>query len=114
MKWKNAAEAYWWVYEHPCLLCEGFVNPWVEITPHMVDGYGVINPDPQYNLYLEWWVECGPYIYETVDPFNYQEKEFTILHDTDLDCGGKTAEEAIMKLAELVLENYGDYDADNN
>lgn len=30
-------------------------------------------------------------------------------HDYDLDCGGDTFEEAIMKLAKLVFQHYGDY-----
>lgn len=31
------------------------------------------------------------------------------LHDYELDCGGDTFEEAIINLATLVLEKYGDY-----
>ena len=39
------------------------------------------------------WLECGT------------NKD----HDIDLDCGGDTFEEAIIKLAELVKRKYGDY-----
>lgn len=31
-------------------------------------------------------------------------------NDYDLECGGDTWEEAVLKLAELVLHKYGDYD----
>ena len=42
------------------------------------------------------WIEHGPY--DTAGGYWY--------HDIDLDCGGDTFEEAIIKLAELVKEKY--------
>lgn len=46
------------------------------------------------NTKVEVWLECGPW-----------DKECRI-HDIDLDCGGNTFEEAIVKLADLVKNKY--------
>ena len=50
------------------------------------------------NTKVEIWLETG----------EYSEKGMN--HDIDLDCGGDTYEEAIIELARLVKENYGDKD----
>lgn len=46
------------------------------------------------------WLEIGPYVIE--------EDYKGLTHDIDLDCGGKTFEEAIINLANLVKKKYGD------
>lgn len=107
MRWNNACEAYWWVYEHPKMLYQGSANPWIEITPHVVDDTKTINDDQSKNVNLEWWVECGPYV--DVEDFWGEGPKYMPSHDWELDCGGNTAEEAILNLARLVLEKYGDY-----
>lgn len=55
-----------------------------------------IDDDETKNTKTEVWLECFP------------DNENGIFHDTDLDCGGDTFEEAIIKLASLVKEKYGD------
>lgn len=49
------------------------------------------------NTLVQVWLEAGPY------------SEECRTHDIDLDCGGNNFEEAIIKLAELVKDKYGDY-----
>lgn len=46
------------------------------------------------NTKVQIWLECGPW-----------DKECRV-HDIDLDCGGDTFEEAIIKLAYLVRDKY--------
>lgn len=107
MKWNNAFEAYWWVYEHPKLQYKDCGSPWIEMAPHMVCDDGYIHEDRSKNTHLEWWIECGPYV-DVEEPWG---ETFGCMpsHDYELDCGGATAEDAVMKLAQLVLEKYGDY-----
>lgn len=50
------------------------------------------------NTEINVWLECGAFW-----------KGFST-HDIDLDCGGATFEEAIINLANLVFEKYGDYE----
>lgn len=58
-----------------------------------------IEDDKSLNTKTVVWLECGPY-----DP-RYG------VHDIDLDTGADTFEDAIVNLAQLVLDNpdYGDY-----
>lgn len=57
-----------------------------------------INFDVSKNTKVQIWLEHGPY-----------DKEWGgCTHDLDLDCGGDTFEDAIIKLAELVKNKYGD------
>lgn len=67
------------------------------------------------NTKTEVWLECGRW--ESVDDRKKIEnvdypKDFfgMFLHDYDLDCGADTFEKAIIKLARLVLKEYGDYE----
>lgn len=55
-----------------------------------------VDDDNSKNTKIEIWLECGPYC-----------KDF-FTHDIDLDCGGDTFEEAIIELAKLVKDIYGD------
>lgn len=57
-----------------------------------------IDDDSTKNTKVQVWLEHGPY-----------DKEWGgCTHDIDLDCGGDTFEEAIIKLAELVKNKYGE------
>ena len=103
--WKNSFEAYWWVMDHPKLTACGCFTPWIDMTPHMVNPLtNAVDDDPSLNTKQEWWIECGPYV----------EDEYTgnivSCHDWQLDCGGDTIDEALLKLAYLVLAHYGDYE----
>ena len=55
-----------------------------------------IENDKCENTKLQIWLEHG----------KYEEEYHCCNHDWDLDCGGNTFEEAIIKLAELVKKNY--------
>lgn len=57
-----------------------------------------IENDERRNTKLQVWLEHG----------KYEEEYRCCNHDWDLDCGGDTFEEAVIKLAELVKESYGD------
>jgi len=55
-----------------------------------------IDDNKELNTKVQIWLEAGPYL----------GKHFA--HDIDLDCGGNTFEEAIIELASLVKQKYGD------
>jgi hypothetical protein len=57
---------------------------------------GMVDDDESKNTKVEVWLEVGP----------WSEQYHT--HDWDLDCGGDTFEEAIIKLADLVKQYYND------
>lgn len=56
-----------------------------------------ISDNTDENISTRVWLECGPYIGEKARA-----------HDIELDCGAKTFEKAIKKLAKLVKKVYGD------
>lgn len=58
-----------------------------------------IEPNPILNTETNVWLECGPYL-----PTEDNKRGLT--HDIDLDSGGKTFEEAIIELANLVLDKF--------
>jgi len=55
-----------------------------------------IDDDKTLNTKVQIWLEAGPYIGKHH------------AHDIDLDCGADTFEEAIIELASLVKQYYGD------
>lgn len=55
-----------------------------------------IDDDSSKNTETAVWLECGQY------------SKYSAYHDINLDCGGRTFEEAIIKLANLVQKHYGD------
>lgn len=57
-----------------------------------------IDSDSTKNTKVQVWLEHGP----------WDEEWGACTHDLDLDCGGDTFEEAIIKLAKLVQEKYTD------
>ena len=59
-----------------------------------------IDDNEKLNTKVEVWLECGKYL------FDEHRKEYLPCHDIDLDCGGDTFEEAIIKLANLVKKYY--------
>jgi hypothetical protein len=60
----------------------------------------VMEDDKSLNTLKNIWLECGPY--EETDSFE------GFIHDIDLDVGGNTFEEAIVNLAHLVFDKYGE------
>lgn len=88
---KKAYEAYWWMADH---------HPWVSksLDVHIAK----VNPktrrisdDEKKNTLVEYWLEAGPFF------------DMGYSHDLRLDCGGKSFEEAIIKLAARVRRVYG-------
>jgi hypothetical protein len=76
------------------------------------DGRRVTN-DSKKNVNVECWLEFGSVEYgymagEINADWDVNTGELNY-HDWKLDCGGKTFDEALVKLARLVLRNYGDY-----
>ena len=69
-----------------------------------------IEDDKTLNTKVEVWLEAGPWIdpSEAGYPEDWTETE-AASHDLNLDCGGDTFEEAIIKMAELVKKHYGEY-----
>lgn len=101
VKYTTFYEAYQFLDRHPafagrfqygCL--ETIV---VQVNPETEE----IDEDPTKNTATRIWLECG----------NYDEDHS--VHDINLDCGAPTYEEAIIELAALVLEHYGDYTEDD-
>lgn len=77
-----------------------------------VDGTGRINDESSKNIYTECWLEFGPieWGYGTDWQIEDHKREHKMnYHDYNLDCGGKTFDEALVNLANLVLKHYGDY-----
>lgn len=96
----NTTEKYYWCIDHE-KIGEPLAQGSVELTPHMVNPITrVIEDDKSLNTHLRWWVEYSKYG-EAADELP--------THYWNLDCGGDTAEEAIDKLYELILEQYGEY-----
>lgn len=84
----------------------------VLIDPHLIcKATNCIEADESLNDTLQYWVEVLiPYKIDrsTSDAYHYPEgKKFGLMHDTDLDCGGYTYEEAILKAHELMTKKYG-------
>ena len=61
---------------------------------------GSIDVNDNLNTQVEIWLECGELEKLPHGWFGS--------HDVDLDCGGETFEEAIIKLSKLVKKHYGD------
>jgi hypothetical protein len=62
--------------------------------------------DESKNTATRIWLEWGPI---SLDEYYEEHWGISPVHDTRLDCGGKTFEEAVITLANLVIEYYGDY-----
>jgi len=77
-----------------------------------VDDKRVVNDDKSKNVNVECWLEFGRLEYG----YHYEgQPESSLLHchDYRLDCGAPTFDEALVKLANLVLKRHGDYEDDN-
>jgi hypothetical protein len=110
-EWKNTCDVWWWLSNHPIFFDRyslSMFQPCLDIEWAMVDpGSRRIEKDQSRNTHVECWLECGPYIVK--EPDKDDPTGDSVSHDWDLDCGGDTFEEALKRLAEKVLEKYGDY-----
>lgn len=64
-----------------------------------------IDVDESLNTKVRVWLETGPAYWN-----EYSKRYDENMHDYRLDCGGDTFEEALIKLAGLIKEYYGDYE----
>lgn len=113
LQFKDFYDAWWFLEEHPMFkYCTDskykkqfeFGSFQESLDIHVTK----VNPktkkvedNAKLNTQVEIWLECGGYIFD--ENFN----DWISCHDTRLDCGGDTFEEAIIKLANLVLKFYG-------
>lgn len=90
--------AFHYLDQHP-IFCGRFMQElYVEVVK--VDPKTrCIENDKSRNTKTEIWFEIGPYE-------EFEEEGIFGTHDLDLDCGGDTFEEAIIKLAGLVHQKY--------
>jgi hypothetical protein len=77
---------------------------------------GRVDKDMSKNKYVEVWLEFGPIYYGFAysggtEPMAEWDDTTMLLHshDPNLDTGAPTFDEALVKLAKLVLKHYGDY-----
>lgn len=89
----NFYDAWRYLDEHT--IFKGRFNSCLDIDVAKVNpDTGKIENDISKNTKTEVWLECGPW------------ERDCLIHDLDLDCGGDTFEDAIIKLAELVRLKY--------
>jgi len=73
-----------------------------------VDPTGHVNDVRSMNTVVDVWLEFGPESYG-YDGDGFDETTLQQSHDWELDCGGPTFDQAIVKLANQVQVKYGDY-----
>jgi hypothetical protein len=106
VKFTDFYESYKFLDGHPKFigsLQESLIVEVVKVNPENL----TIEEDESKNTLVQVWLECGPY--EFIGETNAYENT----HDTDLDTGADTFEQAIIKLAELVHKHYGPYTAED-
>ena len=85
----------------------------LEIHYAKVDIRGKTSSIPEQNTFTECWLELLVPEYGYACPVEwgppFDETSLNSCHDVLLDCGGKTFDEALIKLAKLVLRHYGDH-----
>lgn len=120
-------EAWWFLHGHPAFSPDDYwyFQRCLDIDVAKVDPVTRrIEGDIARNVHTEVWLECGR-PYDRNAPECVEERRcwndggsdaplseadrFGASHDIDLDCGGDTFEQAIVVLANLVLQKYGDY-----
>ena len=72
-----------------------------------------IDDDEEKNTKVQVWLECGPIYVKKITKGCNTKYSIQHTHDIELDCGADTYEEAIVELAKLVKEHYGDYKPDS-
>jgi hypothetical protein len=107
-------DAFWWLFEHPLFKYKGKLTrscfpDSLNITTQKVNPETRrIEDDKSLNTHVEIWIEVTSYEEGSKDDFLYDEWRGIPCHDWELDCGGDTFEDAIVELARLVKEKYGD------
>lgn len=89
--------AWWFLAEHRIFNNEfDFERIWIHVTK-VNPVTNELDDDKTKNTKVQVWLECFP----------DNPKIDGRYHDIDLDCGGDTFEEAIIELAKLVMNKYG-------
>jgi len=112
-------EAWWWLHDHPAFYRqyrgswpqeEGFFAN-LDMTVQKVNPLtGSIDDNKALNTQVEIWLENGPWELVENPEFDIYGTGEMASHDIDLDCGGLSCEEAILEMAKLVRQKYGDYE----
>lgn len=109
--WRNITEAFWWLYNHPMFLDTIGMSRFQEC---LTWDYVLVNPESnrissnnKKNTKPRCWIELGNWSYDA------QSGQWGPCHDIDLDCGAKTFDKALLKVAKLTLKKYGDYPRKN-
>lgn len=91
-------DAWWFLYNHKLFQDEFNCSRFTECLDVQVEkvnpNTNEVDDDKSKNTKTEIWLEIGKY-----------DKEIR-WHDIELDCGGATYEEAIIKLSNLVKKKY--------
>jgi hypothetical protein len=79
-----------------------------------VDERGRVSNDATKNQFSECWLEFGQVVYghhhDSKKEWRGTERAYKMYyHDTDLDCGAATFDDALVKLAKKVKKKYGDF-----
>lgn len=97
-------KAYHFLENHPAF--EGEFLSCLDIEVVKVNPLtNCVDDDNSLNTDVRIWLECGKKLYD--EELGLDRKIAT--HDIDLDCGAKTFEKAIIKLAKKVKKHYGRY-----
>ena len=117
-------DAWWFLEGHPAFKKQVGKDDLIEGFQEALDIYVTkVNPetksiddDPSKNTKVQVWLECGKWLNAkefSPDFMRYQLPQGyfgAFMHDVELDCGSDTFEDAIIRLAYLVLQKYGDYE----
>jgi hypothetical protein len=68
----------------------------------------IVDKDPKKNKWVECWLEFGSEDYMYMADWD-TETHRSGYHDIDLDTGGPTFDQALVRLAKLVRKHHGDY-----
>lgn len=93
MNKEKAFKAFHWLSDNHPWATSGLDIHMAKVSPKT----GRINDNEKKNTIIEYWLESGPF-----------EKEYkSFQHDINLDCSGRTFEEAVVKFARRVKKAYG-------
>lgn len=89
----RAYEAYWWLNDNHPWTIRNLSIEMMKVNPKD----SRVSNNERKNTRIDYWLESGA----------FSKKDNCWFHDHDLDCGGKSFEEAIVKLSKLVKKHYG-------
>lgn len=106
-------EAFWFLHNHPKAVDRPVEGEATILDSAFIDNLDVmyvkVDPDKreitntERDTQTEIWLETGPM------EWNETLQNYLATHDPRLDCSGSTFDEALVNLANLVKEHYGEY-----